>query len=33
MKRSQINAAIREMEEMCRRHGFCLPPFCGYTPE
>lgn len=33
MKRSQINAAIQEMEEMCRRHGVCLPPFCGYTPE
>lgn len=33
MKRSQINAAIREMEEMCRRHGTCLPPFCHYTPE
>ena len=33
MKRSQINAAIREMEEMCRLHGFRLPPFCFYTPE
>ena len=33
MKRSQINAAIREMEEMCCRHGFPLPPFCHYTPE
>lgn len=33
MKRSQINAAILEMEKMCARHGFHLPPFCHYTPE
>ena len=33
MKRSQINKAIREMEEMIREHHVCLPPFCGYTPE
>ena len=33
MKRSQINRAIRRMEEMIIRHGFALPPFCGWTPE
>ena len=33
MKRSEINAAIREMEEMCAKCGFRLPPFCGYTPQ
>ena len=33
MKRSQINEALREMERMCARCGFCLPPFCSYTPE
>ena len=33
MKRSEINAALREMEEMTKRCRFPLPPFCGYTPE
>jgi len=33
MKRSQINEALREMERMSVRCGFCLPPFCSYTPE
>ena len=33
MKRSEINSALREMEQMCARHGFALPPFCSYTPE
>lgn len=33
MKRSQINAAIGEMAEMCQRQGIHLPPFCSYTPE
>lgn len=33
MKRSQINAAIRRMEETAKKHGFLLPPFCGWTPE
>ena len=32
MKRSEINAALREMERMTKRCGFPLPPFCGYTP-
>ena len=33
MKRSEINEAIREMEELIREHGFELPPFCKWTPE
>ncbi len=33
MKRSQINSALREMEEMCRKCRFFLPPFCSFTPE
>lgn len=33
MKRSQINTAIQRMEEMAVRHGFSLPPFCGFSPE
>lgn len=32
MKRSQINRAIRRMEEMANACGFALPPFCGWTP-
>ena len=32
MKRSQINAALRELEEMCRKHCCYLPPFCHFTP-
>ena len=33
MKRSEINASIREMEAMVQRCGFHLPPFCHFTPE
>ena len=33
MKRSEINAALREMEAMAERCSFPRPPFCGYTPE
>jgi len=33
MKRSEINTAIRRMEEITKRHGFFLPPFCGWSPE
>ena len=33
MKRSRINQALKEMEQMCRRMGCALPPFCGFTPE
>ena len=32
MKRSEINAVLREMEQMIRDHRFALPPFCNYTP-
>lgn len=32
MRRSEINQALRELESMARTHGFCLPPFCGYSP-
>lgn len=33
MKRSEINAAIREMEALAKKHGFALPPFCNWEPE
>ena len=33
MKRSEINAALREMEAMLRACRVCLPEFCGFTPE
>ena len=33
MKRSEINAALREMEQMIRDYRFSLPEFCGFTPE
>ncbi len=33
MKRSEINAALREMEAFCALRGFPLPPFCAFTPE
>lgn len=33
MKRSEINAAIKRMEDMAAKHGFCLPPFCSWKPE
>ena len=33
MKRSEINAALREMEQMVREYRFALPPLCGFTPE
>ncbi len=33
MKRSEINRAIREMEEMIREHGLKIPPFCNWTPQ
>ena len=33
MKRSEINRALREMEDMCREYRWALPPFCGFTPE
>ncbi|MDD3920009.1 MAG: D-lyxose/D-mannose family sugar isomerase [Eubacteriales bacterium] len=33
MKRSEINAALREMEQMIKDYRFSLPPFCHITPE
>ena len=33
MKRSGINALIRENEAFIAAHGFALPPFCGWSPE
>lgn len=33
MKRSEINAALRELEAMAERYCFALPPFCRFTPE
>ena len=33
MKRSEINKALKEMEEMISKVGFKLPPFCDFTPE
>ncbi len=33
MKRSEINRALKDMEAMAEKHGFCLPPFCHFTPE
>ena len=33
MKRSEINAALREMEDFCRKLQYPLPPFCSFTPE
>ena len=32
MKRSQINAALRELEAACARYCCYLPPFCHITP-
>jgi D-lyxose ketol-isomerase len=33
MKRSQINKAIKRMEQMLASYNFSLPSFCGWTPE
>ena len=33
MKRSEINAALKEMEAMVNAYRFALPPFCHFTPE
>lgn len=33
MKRSEINKALKELEAMCQKCGFHLPPFCSFTPE
>ena len=33
MKRSDINKALRELEAMCARYRFSLPPCCAFTPQ
>lgn len=33
MKRSEINAIIREFEALLKAHSFALPPFLHFTPE
>ena len=33
MKRSEINQALRKMEDMINRLNYYLPPFCHFTPE
>ena len=33
MKRSEINAALKDMEAMINECRFKLPPFCDFTPE
>ena len=33
MKRSEINAHIREFEAILQKHCFMLPPFLSFTPE
>ncbi len=33
MKRSEINRALKEMEQAIKQHGFVLPPFCNWDPE
>ena len=33
MKRSEINAALKEMEQMVKEYRFALPPFCNFTPQ
>lgn len=33
MKRSEVNAALKELEAMTKRYQFSLPPFCHFTPE
>ena len=32
MKRSEINARIRDADAFFKAHGFCLPPFAYWTP-
>ena len=33
MKRSKINAVIKDMEKLIKEQGFEIPPFCNWTPE
>ena len=32
MKRSEINATLRDTDAFIPRHGFHLPPFAYWTP-
>ena len=33
MKRSKINTAIKNMENLIKEHGFEIPPFCKWTAQ
>ena len=33
MKRSEINKALKELENACKKYSCFLPPFCHFTPE
>ena len=33
MKRSKINAVIKDMEALIKKQGFEIPPFCNWTPD
>ncbi len=33
MKRSEINVALKELEDMCKKYRCFLPAFCQFTPE
>ena len=33
MKRSEINKALKDLEALCNKFHFALPPFCHFTPE
>ena len=33
MKRSEVNKALKDMEQMIKTCGFSLPPFCSVPPE
>ena len=33
MKRSRINAILRDAQDLVARHGFALPPFADWTPD
>ena len=33
MKRSEINAILRDAADFCRRMNFCLPPWAYWTAE
>lgn len=33
MKRSEINKALKQLEAMCEKYHYFLPPFCHFTPD